>query len=293
MKSIENIKGSDGSGNAVTAVVQAPRAASATTIVPNSVSGINPAGFYASMGTPHTFTDPITSETITVISEATAVDFRGHIDGANIEIDETAPGYVDNGSEVGDIVIIRPTTEWSNNIAEVLETSHKDDGTLKDGIVDTQAIGDGAVSTVQLAANAVTAEKIDDEAITLAYQQLTSSTGVTGTSYIDVSGLSVTVTVPTGGRFIEVIGFASAVSTTAAENVVRLSIRDGSDTVVSSISTNVRSGTTQSVGSVTYIRQLSAGSYTFKLSVQRDVNTGTTSLAGSSTAPAFITARLV
>lgn len=130
MASIELVKGSDGSGNASVATVQSSRAALASTIIVDTVLGINPAGFAGSMGTPHTFTDPITSETITVISEATAVDFTGHVDGSNLEIDDIAPGYTDAGSEVGDIVIIRPTTQWSDNVAEVLEVAHADDGNI-------------------------------------------------------------------------------------------------------------------------------------------------------------------
>lgn len=131
MASIEQIKGSDGSGNANIATVQSTRSPGATTIDVDTVLGINGAGFAGTMGTPHTFTDPVTSETITVISEATAVDFIGHVDGSNLEIDDIAPGYVDGGSEVGDIVIIRPTTQWSDNVAEVLEVVHEDNGELK------------------------------------------------------------------------------------------------------------------------------------------------------------------
>lgn len=129
MASIEQIKGSDGSGNANLATVQSTRAPLASTIIVDTVLGINPAGFAGTMGTPHTFTDPVTSETITVISEATAVDFTGHIDGVNLEIDAIAPGYTDGGSEVGDIIIIRPTTQYADNLATVLETTLNDDGT--------------------------------------------------------------------------------------------------------------------------------------------------------------------
>lgn len=135
MASIELVKASDGSGNANVATVQNSRSPGATTIIVDTVLGINPDGFAGSMGTPHTFTDPVTSETITVISEATAVDFTGHIDGGNIEIDDIAPGYVDAGSEVGDIVIIRPTTQYGDNLAEVLETSLDDDGSLNDDAI--------------------------------------------------------------------------------------------------------------------------------------------------------------
>lgn len=130
MASIDLIRASDGSGNASAATVQSIRSSGATTLDVDTVQGI-PDTFYATMGTPHTFTDPVTSETITVISEATAVDFAGHVDGSNLEIDTIAPGYTDNGSAVGDIIIIRPTTQWSDNVADVLAVSHNDDGTLK------------------------------------------------------------------------------------------------------------------------------------------------------------------
>lgn len=131
MASIENIKASDGSGNASVATVQSTRSSGASTIIVDTVLGINAGGFAGTMGTPHTFTDPVTSETITVISEATAVDFIGHVDGSNLEIDTIAPGYVDNGSEVGDIVIIRPTTQWGDEVAELFEVTLEDDGELK------------------------------------------------------------------------------------------------------------------------------------------------------------------
>ena len=137
--SIDALKASDGSENATVATVQSVRAPAATTLVVDTVQGIN-TNFYGTMGTPHTFVDPVTGETITVISEASAVDFRGHVDGTNLEIDEIAPGYTDAGSAVNDIVIIKPTTQWADATAEVLEVSHNDDGTLK--VADGGAIDD-------------------------------------------------------------------------------------------------------------------------------------------------------
>lgn len=150
MASIELIKASDGSGNANVATVQSSRSPLASTIIVDTVLGINPDGFAGTMGTPHTFTDPVTSETITIISEATAVDFTGHIDGSNIEIDDIAPGYTDLGSEIGDIVIIRPTTQYADNLAETLEVVHNDDGTLKDNVVNTADIVDDAVTAPKI-----------------------------------------------------------------------------------------------------------------------------------------------
>ena len=134
MASINLIKASDGTGNASTATVQTVRNSGVTTIIVDTVNNI-PATFMGSMGTPHTFVDPVTSEEITVISEATAVDFTGHVSGANLEIDSIAPGGTDLGSAVGDIVVIRPTTDWANNLADTLAASHDNDGTLKAGAV--------------------------------------------------------------------------------------------------------------------------------------------------------------
>lgn len=129
MQSILYTKASDGTANASLMTVQTLRSPGASTILVNTVSGVAAGGFYASMGQPHTFTDPITSEVITIISDATAVDFAGHINAGQVIIDAIAPGYVDTrGSLVGDIVIIRPVTEWANNIANILGAEHLDNG---------------------------------------------------------------------------------------------------------------------------------------------------------------------
>lgn len=149
MNSLAYIPASDGAANASLMTVTNVRSGGATTIQVNTVANA-PAKFYGSMGTPHTFTDPITGETITVISEATAVDFAGHIDGSNVEIDGIAPGYTDNGSEVGDIIVIRPVTEWANNLFNFLSQIHDDDGTLKDDIVTTPKIADGSIPSSKL-----------------------------------------------------------------------------------------------------------------------------------------------
>ena len=136
MQSIAYIPASNGAGNANQMTVQTVRSPGASDILVNTVTGA-PNKFYASMGAPHTFTDPVTGETITIISEATAVDFAGHIDSGKVVIDAIAPGYVDTrGSLVGDIVVIRPLTEWANNLFNILSEAHNDDGTLKNTSLD-------------------------------------------------------------------------------------------------------------------------------------------------------------
>lgn len=141
MQSLLYAKTSDGTANASLMTVQTLRSPGATTAIVNTVSGVPAGGFYASMGAPHTFTDPITSEVITVISDATAVDFAGHINAGQVIIDAIAPGYVDTrGSLVGDIIIIRPVSEWANNIFNVLNQSLNTDGTLKTSAITYQPI---------------------------------------------------------------------------------------------------------------------------------------------------------
>ncbi len=145
MAKINLIKASDGTGNASVATISTLRTAGASTILVDTTQGF-PDEFCGSMGTPHTFVDPITAEEITVISEETAVDFTGHVDGSNLEIDDIAPGYTDGGSAAGDIVIIKPTTQYADNLATVLEVAHNDDGSLKDDAVTTDVIADDAVT---------------------------------------------------------------------------------------------------------------------------------------------------
>lgn len=130
MPSIDLIKASDGSGDASIATVQSTRSPDASTIEVDTVQGINDK-FSGAMGTPHTFIDPVTSEEITIISQETCVEFQGHVDAGNLEIDTIAPGYTDAGSAVGDIVVIRPTTQWADELASILEVSHEDDGSPK------------------------------------------------------------------------------------------------------------------------------------------------------------------
>lgn len=145
MNSIAYIPASNESGNASLMTIQSVRAPLATTIQVNTVTGV-PDKFFGTMGTPHTFTDPVTGETITVISEATAVDFAGHVDSGDIEIDEIAAGFTDNGSQVGDVVILRPTTQWADNLFNTLSTAHNDDGSLKSDSVATSTVQDDAIT---------------------------------------------------------------------------------------------------------------------------------------------------
>ena len=134
-ESIALIRGNNGSNGASSPTVTSARSIGATTINVNTVTGL-PAYFIAVMGTPNLTTGLISN----------GVVFRGHVSSTQIVIDQIAVGYTDAGSAVNDIIVIKPTAEWANNIAEVLAVSLNDDGTLNADAI-TQLLGSGITAT--------------------------------------------------------------------------------------------------------------------------------------------------
>lgn len=116
--SINLIRGNNGTNLASSPTVTTLRAPGSTTILVNTVTGL-PASFIAEMGTPDLVTGLITN----------GVVFRGHVSSTTLIIDEIGVGYTDAGSAVNDIIVLKPTAEWANNIANVLAVSFNDDGT--------------------------------------------------------------------------------------------------------------------------------------------------------------------
>lgn len=136
MADLELINASNGSGEAAKAVVTAIRSSGSTTIQVDSVLNW-PTKFIATAGKvlPNGTLDP----TKTIV-------FRGHKDGSNIAIDGLAPGYTDVGNSAGDIVVIKPTTRWADELSAIIGVAHNNDGTLKSSVV-TQVLDSGNTAT--------------------------------------------------------------------------------------------------------------------------------------------------
>jgi hypothetical protein len=145
MNEIDFLRASDGTGEAVRAIVQSTRSIASTTLEVDSVDNW-PTKFVATTGT--------LSATPGVVDPATVTIFKGHLSGGDIIIDEFSPATPDDGNSVGQIVVIKPATFWADTLADLLEVSHDQDGTLKADSVDTQAIEDGAVTNAKLATGA-------------------------------------------------------------------------------------------------------------------------------------------
>ena len=182
--SLNLIRASDGTGEAVRASVTAIRAPGSTTINVDAITNW-PATFVATTG------DLLASG---ALDPATVLVFKGSISGSTIVIDTIAPGYTDEGSGVGDVVLLKPSTLWADNVRDTLAVSLDDDGTLKAGAVDVPAVlTDNVVTTSKLADLSVTSRKTT----ALTYQaSVTTSGTVTSASYANF---------PTNRCFVDVV----------------------------------------------------------------------------------------
>jgi hypothetical protein len=142
----------------------------------------------------------------------------------------------------------------------------------------------GSVSSLMLAA----------AAITLGYAESSSAhnTGAV-TSMVDVSGLTITVTVPTGTtRRLEIEGWIGSVLNASGTGTnTLLAIREGS-TTLSFADIALPTSDQRKMGSVKYSAVVSAGSHTYKLSTQNSVATNIQYNMGA-TNKGFISAKLV
>lgn len=85
------------------------------------------------------------------------------------------------------------------------------------GTVYGLSVTSGKLGTTALATNAVQASQLATNAIILGYAQIVSAATVASATRSDLStSLSVTVTVPAGGRDIEIVFFSSGASTSGA-----------------------------------------------------------------------------
>lgn len=134
---LEYIRASDGTGEAVRATVQAARSIGATTLQLDSNTNY-PDKLIATTGDYNAETDQLEPGTISVM--------LCHRDGANIVIDEFAPGYSDAGNTVGQVVVIKPATAWADMIADFLGVSHNPDGTLNADVAD-ELLGTGKTAS--------------------------------------------------------------------------------------------------------------------------------------------------
>lgn len=120
------IKASAGTGEPVKATITVDRASGSAT---NTVDAVTnwPTNFIATSGLQ--ITDSNGNKTL---DPATILVYAGHKSGSTVIIDTIAAGYTDpaRGNKIGDVIIIKPTTMWVDNLADFLAVSHTDLGLL-------------------------------------------------------------------------------------------------------------------------------------------------------------------
>jgi hypothetical protein len=154
----------------------------------------------------------------------------------------------------------------------------------KGHVVPNQA--DGTVVTTT-DTNSVNAAMLATSAITLGYAQLTSNSAALANNV--TTGLTVTVTIPAGGRRIRVTAFCQSITGSANLAQYGLCIWDGpvgSGTAIASGYSTAHASNAQVLGYASAVVQPSAGSKTYNVGMF--TNSGTGTVQASSTAPTYI-----
>lgn len=179
----------------------------------------------------------------------------------------TTPTMTGGGSWAGSPTITTPT------IASFTNAQHDH----------TNVAGGGA-----LGAATVGATNLTTSAITLGYAEITADfTANPNTSYVDITGLTTTVTVPSGGRRIKITAWCTNMTpASGTPPQFRLSIRESS-TVLAETTIQGTAAVQNSMPPAIYSAVTSPGSHTYKVSFNLNQNANLT-LAAGTTFPAFI-----
>ncbi|HUD10273.1 MAG TPA: hypothetical protein VMR28_01225, partial [Candidatus Saccharimonadales bacterium] len=114
MTSYADLEASDGNGEPIRAAVQAPRSIGSDTLTVNLTTNWPTGTFIATTGT---------LQSNGTLNPATVQVFYGTCSGATITITNFASGYSDLGNSIGDVVVIKPTTEWANLASQGVQST--------------------------------------------------------------------------------------------------------------------------------------------------------------------------
>jgi len=211
------------------------------------------------------------------IDKTTQCDWEGIVSGTTIG-SLSLDGGTDAGNAVGDFVEMEPTATWAQDLYSFGSKEHNTDGTHSNVTV-------GGTLGVTGVATFTAIPVLPAGAIALGYAVATSNQGSI-TIETDLTGLATTVTVPSGGRYVEVSVNVHIYSSVAGDTFT-LSIKEGTTVLNALQGAFVKASTQQiTVGSV--ILTPTAGAHTYKLSLTRTTGTGTASTYAAATYPAFI-----
>lgn len=117
----ENLRASDGTGEAALANITADRDIASTIIEVDNVDNW-PDNFIVTTGT---------LDANGYIDSDTMCQMIAHLNGGNIEIDSFVAGYSDTGNTEGQVAIIKQTTVGQDTAVDLAQVAHNEDGSIK------------------------------------------------------------------------------------------------------------------------------------------------------------------
>ena len=246
------------------------------TVDPALVSDTNPSGMVSGTYTEWVVTNSGTT-TVTINPVPVAGNDQVYTAGVNTQVFIPISAYREN-----------KIVEWGL-------THGAEDGTLLPAAVQT-AIGTNGIVSTNLATNSVTAPKLATNAILLnKLVYTTPQVGFSGTSVTQMTGMTLAVTIPAGGRDVEVSVLIPDMSNTTGATNIWVSIWDGtvgSGTQLQEVvTTPAGSAFRSSLYAYAILSAPAAGAKTFNIGWRVQANSVSTNL--SATVPAIIKATAV
>lgn len=88
------------------------------------------------------------------VNQASVQEFTAIVSGNNLTGIVLTSGGSDQGNDITDIVVMKPTSKGHQDLVDAMKVTHNQDGSLKDNIVTTAKITNGAVTSDTLAQSA-------------------------------------------------------------------------------------------------------------------------------------------
>lgn len=241
----------------------------------------------------------------------TQLDCSGIVSGNTIGSFTVIDG-TDLGNAVGDYVEMIPTAAWGQDLSDALTSTHNRSGGLKSGLtiptptLTTPAIADftsaththatnamgGILTASAFANNAITAALLATNAILLGSVSYTSTNSTASGSAVLLTGVTLTVTIPAGGRGVMILLHCPSAANTNANRTSIFGIWDGTvgsgtQLQAATLSTT-NAAANNSLTTFAFVTP-SAGSKTYNASYQTD-GAGTLAVNASATAPVIMLA---
>lgn len=189
-------------------------------------------------------------------------------------------------------VYIPVASSRENRFVDGLLVSHNQDGTLKAGATTASSINVGAIPTNRLTAdNGITGSMLGSSAISLGYSPITTNFNAGTTSEILISGLTTTVTVPTGTRNLEIHVYSASVGAASGISVLKLydgTFGVGSPTQIGQYNIDA---VNQGAHMMSVMAAVAAGSKTFSATVIN--SSANPTISASSTSPAYMLVKAI